>query len=163
MVSANLLGRVQIRGAEKMRLVGRDLRAAGEEGRGLRLELFAAIRTATEPARERVRESARATLPKTGGLNEWVAKSTIRTSSRLTGRLVGVRITGRRGNVTNLWKINRGFSRHPLFGNRDHWYENVDKPFTAGFFSDPLEEMRPAIMLGVIGALERTRRQVEKL
>jgi hypothetical protein len=88
---------VRVTGANQLRDLARDLKAAGETGRGLRRDLLAAMRAAEKPLIDAARESARDTLPKSGGLNEWTANSYIKAQNRLTGKGVGVRIVAKKG------------------------------------------------------------------
>lgn len=109
------------------------------------------IRVATAPARPAVRASARANLPKKGGLNEWVASASI-TTSILTGRRtagVAVRVK-KRGH--NMQDVDSGQVRHPLFGNREHWYTTA---VPAGVLSRPLEALRPAVGVACVEAMRQ--------
>jgi len=70
--------------------VGRALRQAGDKG--LRRELFKAVQRATKPAKAEIKKSALTTLPKSGGLNRWVADVSVVTKQAYSGQNVGVRI-----------------------------------------------------------------------
>lgn len=149
--------RVKVLGAEQAARLGAELRAAGTEGKVFRRDLMAGMRTAAQPARQAVKDSALRTLPKGGGLNRYVATSRIGIRTRLTGKAVGVRVAGVKGEH-NLWRINAGTVRHRVFG-RDAWAENEVEP---GFFTDPLERMEPKIQLAVLGVIAATRRALER-
>lgn len=150
--------RIRVAGAEQMALLGAELRAAGVEGKVFRRELLAGIRAAAAPAAQAVKESARSVLPKSGGLNEFVASSRIGVRNRLTGKAVGVRIAGTKGDH-NLSRIDSGSVRHPVFGNRKVWAKNAVEP---GFFTKPLEDMAPEVTTAVIGVIYKTRRALER-
>lgn len=99
------------------------------------------IRAATAPARPAVRDSMRTNLPKRGGLNEWAASATVSTSVLTGERTAGVRIRVRkRGH--DMQDLDRGEVRHPLYGNRDHWYTT---PVHPGTISRPLYALKPAV------------------
>jgi len=105
---------------------------------------------AVAPARPAIRASARATLPRRGGLNEWVAKSSI-TTSVLTGtRTAGVRLRVRKGGH-DLADLDRdGTVRHPVFGNRQVW---ASQQVPSGFASQPVERLRPEITAACLAAM----------
>jgi hypothetical protein len=132
----------------------RRLKAAGAGD--LRKELLRGFRTELKPGVGLVRESARANLPRTGGLAERVAKSSFGVRTRLTGASVGVEIrgTGKRG-ARGLRSMNEGKLRHPVWGNRKVW---KDQAIEAGWFSDPLEARRPQYLSSV----QRIMRDVAK-
>jgi hypothetical protein len=150
--------RIRIAGAEQMAVLGAELRAAGVEGKLFRRDLLAGIRAAAAPAPQAVKASARAVLPKAGGLNEYVATSRIGVRTRLTGKSVGVRIAGTKG-IHNLRRIDAGSVRHMVFGNPKVWAENSVQE---GWFTKPLEAIEPKVTTAVIGVIYATRRALEK-
>lgn len=118
------------------------------------VELWKATRrnliVAVTPARPAIRSSARANLPRRGGLNEWVAKSSI-TTSVLTGpRTAGVRLRVRKGGH-DLYDLDKGgVVRHPVYGNRNVW---VSQQVAPGFASKVVERMRPQIEAAALLAM----------
>lgn len=149
---------IRVTGAEQLRALGADLRAAGDVGKGLRRELLASMRAAGRPLAEKVRQSARDNLPKRGGLNEWVADSKISPRNSLTGKRVGMRIVATKGKH-DLEDIDKGSVRHPVFGNRRRWAE---QSVPSGFFTQPLEESAPEVQAALLVAMEATARQIER-
>jgi len=142
-----------------MQVLSAELRAAGEEGKVFRRELLAGIRAAAAPAPQAVKASARSLLPKSGGLNEYVASSRIGVRTRLTGKAVGVRIAGSKG-VHNLRRLDRGFVRHPVFGR---WVAGVDdQEIPEGWFTKPLEKSEPKVRIAVLGVIANTRRALQR-
>jgi len=139
-----------VEGGAQLRETALRLKAAGDVE--LWKQLRRNIRTATAPARPAIRASARANLPKQGGLNEWVATASI-TTSILTGpHTAGVRLRVRkRGH--NMQDVDKGSVRHPLFGNRNYWYSN---PVTPGFARKPVEELTPAVAAACLLAMRET-------
>src|SRR3954447_5399406 len=130
---------VGLSGTEPFANLSKALKAAGRGD--LRREYLAAIRRATAPAKTTIPESARATLPRRGGLNETVAarlKVTIRSS--LSGPEARVRITATEGPRKHITDLDRGRLRHPRFGDRNDWYEQDVPP---GFFTRPCLALRP--------------------
>lgn len=126
------------------------LRAAGEVE--LKKQMAAKIRLATLPARQAVTREELAVLPKHGGLNQWVAASKP-TTRILTGpKTAGVVIRQvKKGH--DYRALNRGRLRHPLFGNRNHWYT---QQIPAGWFERPLYALAPAVQAGCVAAMHET-------
>jgi hypothetical protein len=118
----------------------------------------AAMTVATRGARDAVKAEYRATMPKSGGLNEWLAKSSIR-SAVLTGpKTAGVVIrASKRGH--DLRSINRtGKVRHPTFGHRGkgQWKETSVPDHT---FEHALEPFVPAVRAALRVAQNTTARE----
>lgn len=145
---------IYVEGATQLRATSLRLRAAGELG--LKREMYAAIRTATAPAKARVQASARATLPHGGGLNEWVASGSIGTRNLISVRSAGVTLRmskkgGARGH--DLRKVEAGAVRHPEWGDRSRWATTRVRP---GFWSKPLTAMRPQVAAACYYAMRKT-------
>lgn len=137
-----------IKGAEDLEKLGRALKQVGD--RELRKELLAALRAATKPMKEAVQASARENLPSRGGFADLVAASRFTTKNRLSGKNVGMRFEAK--NRHEIKALDRGRLRHPLYGNKEHWYTQT---VTAGWFSTPIEEMSQEIRVEVSEALAR--------
>jgi hypothetical protein len=110
--------------------------------RSLRRELYKGLQRAARPAKDAAREGA-SRLPQRGGLAARVAGA--RFSVRATaGRNPRVRITATeagRGKV-NLASLDRGRLRHPLFGDRGHWFSQAVPP---QWFSGPIAARADAV------------------
>lgn len=149
---------IKVEGAEQLRALAVDLRAAGEEGKGLRRALLASMRAAGKPLAEAARESARSVLPKRGGLNEWVADSKFAVRNSLTGSKVGMRIVATKGKH-DLDDIDKGSLRHPVYGNRKKW---VGQSVASGFFTKPLEKTAPEVRAALLVAMNVTAHEIER-
>ena len=83
-------------GGVKLSADTKQFRALGAAVKGadkdLRRELFKAVSTAAQPVRREIPESARRVLPRSGGLGDWVADSTITIRQTYSGRNPGVTI-----------------------------------------------------------------------
>lgn len=115
----------------------RELRAF--DGRRVILkELRREVREPLPEFRRDVKKYARANLPAGGGLGAWVAALRITMSVRDRGRTAGIRLKGSRKSTKNLADLKRldgqGRLRHPLYGNRGHWYQQQVEP---GFWTIP--------------------------
>lgn len=135
--------------AAEFRAAALDLR---EANRTMYLTARRQIRAIATPAVAAVRQSALSTLPKRGGLNQWVADAVIKTSILTGPRSAGVSIRARKTGH-DLPKINAGTARHPLYGNTSYWYETPVQP---GFFTRPLDEMAPVAEALFLRAMTET-------
>src|SRR5947208_982365 len=93
----------------QLRAIAVALRETGD--RGNLNAMRRGIRASAAPLVAEVRNSARAKLPKSGGLNEFEAAQRITVSTTSGARSAGVRIKGRASQDTDT-----GTWRHPTFG-----------------------------------------------
>ena len=118
-------------------------------GKTLRAQLLGSIRAAAKPAIEATREAARSTLPKSGGLNEYIAAEKIKVSTRMTGPRVGVRIVAQSGQ----WNIDQSEVRHPVFGRSNRPWTTT-KIATPGWFEKTLTREAPKAIGPISAAME---------
>lgn len=145
-------GAVDIRvDADQLRLVKRELNRLGDKE--LKKALFAGLNRATKPMREAAYREAAARLPKHGGLNRRVAAQKLGVSTSRGG----VAIFGRNRSQARL--IDKGFVRHPVYGNRSVWRTTAVRP---GFFTDPMEAGAPIARKEVIDLLDDLARQAAR-
>lgn len=144
-----------------LRLLSVRLRATGQSG--LKKNMTTAVRAATVPARAAVRAELRSAMPKSGGLNEWLAKASI-TSTVLTGpKTAGVVIRGRRTGH-DLAAVNRtGKVRHPTrsgpgfkYTNREIWR---DTHVPSGWWERSLAPFAPAVRVALVESMNVTARE----
>lgn len=151
---------IVIKGADDFARLARDLRAIDDKE--LRREFYAGINRATKPLKADAKASARRDLPKRGGLNEFVAKTSLTTRSR-GGQNPGVRIVARKskkgGRKSDVDAIDRGRLRHPVFGNRRVWVEQRVRP---GWFTEPMEAGAGPVRRELLGVLDDVKRKVAK-
>ncbi len=95
-------------------------------------ELRRELRKPIPKLRTAVRANAIATLPSSGGLGAWVARAGFSVRYREIGRAAGVRVKVSRkaiGHKADLKRLDdAGRIRHPLYGNRKHWYPQSVTP-----------------------------------
>lgn len=141
-----MVAEFKVTGAEQLRALGRDLKMAGEEGKGLRRELLAGMRFLSKPLVDATRASAEENLPRRGGLNDFIASSDIKVRNSLTGRRAGMRIVAKKAGGSkgfhDLEAFDNGWFRHPVYGNRRKWIQQGIAP---GWFSKPLNEAVPEV------------------
>lgn len=150
---------IEIRGQEGLRLVGAAVRRLGSD-RVIVNEMAKEIRKAVPPIRRAIKASALATLPSRGGLNQWVAKAKVTAQIRRGATNAGVKIKDAktsRGQRHDLRAINAGFIRHPLWGNREHWYSQTVTPkfFDDAITDEGVDAFRRAVVVAVDRAIER--------
>lgn len=144
--------------AAQMKAVSRAVREAGDKE--LKKALTKGTGAAVEPAKEAVKASARAELPHRGGLAESIASSKFRVQ-RLTGAAPGIRLIMRRpkehgGGISDLRRMNAGSLRHPVYGRRK-W---VLQKIPSGWFTRPLEALKPQISRDVAAAVAEVGKQL---
>lgn len=119
---------------------------------GLMAAMRTELRASVKSAKNLVRQSALDTLPKTGGANQWVADAVIGTRVILSPVTTQVAVTmSKKGH--DLWSINAGKLRHPVYGNPSSWALTLVTP---GFFTKPLAALRPAVTTACMAACLRT-------
>jgi hypothetical protein len=124
---------LSILGAERLELVGARLKQTGNGD--LRKALLKGLRAAAKPMLQVAQDAARDKLPRSGGLNEFVAASKFSTTSKLTGKNPSVSLKAtKKGH--DVKATDRGVLRHPVFGH-NVW---VQQTIPAGWFSQSLEE-----------------------
>lgn len=140
-----------------------ELRAFQNRGEVIKA-MKAGIRKPVPAVRKKIRANALGTLPKGGGLNEWVSKIRINVEVKLTGyKRVGIRLKGGRnskGARSDVNAIDRGRVRAPSWGHRTaaSWHSQT---VPAGFFTKPASEAsewREAVDAEIDHALDQIRR-----
>lgn len=123
------------------------------------------IREPVPGIRVAVRASALSTLPKGGGLNEWVAAARLSASVKVTARLVGLKLKGGRSKITggrsDVNAIDRGRVRAPNWGRRweGQWHTQTVTP---GFFTDPAQQAGDDVGRATTEAVERAFDQIAR-
>lgn len=146
---------VVVRGAEQLAEVTKRLKTAGDHGKGIRKEMLKAIRNEAKPTVKAVRDNT-SILPQRGGLARKI-RTGIGVRTKTAGDSVGVRIVGK--NQYSVEAINSGRLRHPLFGDREHWYEQRVKP---GWFTNPIEKRAKQLRKDLLRVIDETRRKIEE-
>lgn len=150
----------------RLRALGRALREE-EDGKTLRKELIKNIRSALKPAADEAKSAIRS-MPAGGArhagmsLRGEVAKK-VTIQVRLAGRSVGASVKARktpavRGFANAPKRLNRGRWRHPFFGDRERWYEQVGR---LDWFDGPMRAGRSRYRKAVIDAMEATARKIK--
>ncbi len=105
-----------VSGAEKLELLGRHVRAVGED-RTIFKHLTKRVRPMAAPVRAALRASALATLPSRGGLASLVAREPITVSVRRGTATAGVSIREGR-HRRDVRSMDYGILRHPVYAKQ---------------------------------------------
>jgi len=134
------------------------LKEAGASG--LRKELLAAEHRVTGPLIANQKLSVGKYLPNRYAA-ELAASERVKVSN-LSGRNPAVRLRATaktsRGKARELSRINQGMLRHPLYGNRRHWFNQAVRP---GIYDEPLEQGAPRVRAEFIEAIRTVARKIE--
>lgn len=156
---------VEISGTEALKTLGRSLRSEAD-GKQLRKDLIADLRTAVTPGVSAVQGQLRA-IPHTSTTQSSPALGTylaarVRTQVRLSGKRAGVAIRipqtpALRGFRNAARRLNRDGWRHKVFGH-DVWVEQTSP--IRGYFDKTLSRDKPKYRAAVEAAIEKMVRRV---
>jgi hypothetical protein len=146
-------------GADDYAVLARRLREAGEGG--LARSLRKALNDAAAPIAREIADPAhlRQYMPDRYAA---VLAADVKVSTLGAGsvRNPGVRIqaTGRL-RKRKVIKVNAGVLIHPLFGDREHWFDQRDG-MKAGFFTDPCDKSGPQVRDKILAAMHETAMKI---
>lgn len=146
---------IQVRGAEKLHVLARALRDAGDKE--LQRELYRGLNRSVRPLRQDVKNAIPDHLPGRYAA-ELSRELSIRTRRRSGGANPAIYLVGS-AKTRDIASLNRGRLRHPLFGNRRHWYDMRIKP---GFWTDTLERGAPRVRRELVVVLNDVARKIAK-
>jgi hypothetical protein len=139
---------IRVVGAERFGVVARKLKDVGDKD--LRKELLKGLQEAAKPLKVAVANSARAKLPKRGGLAEFVASGKVTVNTR-AGANPGITIKSQRGSGAD-----KGTVRHPVFGS-EVW---VGQPVSPGWFTQTLTDAAPAVREELVKVIDDVAKKV---
>ena len=138
-----------------------------EDGKALRKDLIAELKTAVAPGVAAVQgklnaiphTTAAVTAPTLSSYLSARVKPNVRLSGQRTGIQVKIRKTPQLRGFNNAARmLNLGTWRHKVFG-RDVWVQQV-MPTMKGFFDETLAKDKPLYRAAVIGAVEKMAKRV---
>lgn len=147
---------IEINGADDLYRLRQELKKAGATG--LWKETLKQFRVLGKVPIAKAKSNARTRLPQAGGLAADVAKSRFTTKTRTGVRTAGVRIEAKNARY-NARTVNWGRVRHPLFGNRNHWY---DQAIPRDWFYDAMMDSRPVFRAGVQRVLKQVAQDLDR-
>jgi hypothetical protein len=136
-----------------------------EDRREVVKALRKSMREPVPKIRTDVRDRARDILPRSGGLNEWVAKSKISATVKVASRTVGLIVKGGRnsaGGRSDLRAINRGRLRAPNWGRKAKARDWHTQQVPDGYFSDPALDNAFYVEVAHIRAINRAFDQIRR-
>jgi hypothetical protein len=150
----------EVRGADDLAKLGRRLKEAGDKE--LRRELLRGLNRAVKPLTQEVKDSLDEFLPDNYAA-ELGPSVKVQTRKRVGGRNPSVSMVGRAqtrdGKPRNLDALNRGRLRHPLYGNRAHWFEQAVDP---GWWEKPLTAASPLVRLEIERVINSVNAKLER-
>jgi len=152
---------VKVEGAEKFGKLAKALRDAGRTD--LQRELYSGINRAVKPLTVGLKGSTARFLPARYAA---VLSKSLRVKTRQRPRGAsgpGVYLVGsaktKGGKDRDLSSLNRGRLRHPLFGDRRHWFDQQVSP---NWWDDPLLEGADEIRKEIVKSLDDVARKLDK-
>jgi len=151
---------VRVEGAEKFAKLAKALRETGDKD--LRRELYAGINRAVKPLTVGLRASTSRFLP--ARYAAVLSKSLrVKTRRRAGGRNPAIYLVGSAktedGKDRDLSSLNRGRLRHPLYGDRRHWFNQQVSP---NWWDDPLLEGADEVREELVKTLDDVARKLDK-
>lgn len=146
----------ELRGSSDFYKLSKALKAAGRTQ--MRKELHKGLQQGAKPLIPLARAEARRVLPHKGGLAEVVARAPMRVQVRTGARTAGVRVVVGRDR-SGARRANQGVIRHPVFGNRQVWVNQVVPP---DWFDRPMEHGAPIVRPELQKAVERVLDQIAR-
>jgi hypothetical protein len=151
-----------VAGAQAFQILATHLREAGETG--LRRELTKAVNDAAKPATDLIKNVShlRAYMP--DRYADVLAQDLqVTTHTRIGGG--GVTVNARAPTIgrggRKVRQRNQGRITHPLFGDKQRWYEQT-AGMEPGFFDDPLERAAPQIRDSLLEAMHRVADEITR-
>lgn len=145
---------IVVTGADEFATLARRLKEAG--AKDLRRELYAGINRAVRPLTADVKNTLEEDLP--GRYADIVrADFRVKTRRRGAGANPAIFLIGQAGNH-DVRSLDRGRLRHPLFGNRRHWY---NQQIPLGFWSQTLTRGAPRVRQELVEAIRKVAAKVE--
>lgn len=149
LINTGVIMTAVITGGEQLAKISADLKALSATK--LEAELNTAMKAAARPAIDHMREALGRDLPQGGGL----ARTMHNTRFSLVHARRGLRI--RASHRYQLRLIDQGKVRHPLFGNRDHWYTTM---ITERILTDAWEQNAERVRQEMIKAGQHAMDQI---
>jgi hypothetical protein len=124
---------VRVRGAGELALLAGRLNATD---RKLKNALTRTLRRTAKQLVPKIVTAAEEKFPAAGGMNDFIHHAKIGVRIQTSGAGAGLFIRAERQGH-DIYSLNNGSLRHPLFGNRGFWFEQSIPP---GFFTETIED-----------------------
>jgi hypothetical protein len=150
-----LVADVSVRGAEKLAILARALREVGDKE--LQRELYRGLNRAVKPLTADVKQSTGQYLPARYA-RELSRDLKVTSRRRVSAGNPALYLLGGAKN-RDVRSLNRGRLRHPLYGNRLHWY---NQRVTPGWWSQVLAQGAPQVRDELERTLDELARKVAR-
>lgn len=154
-----MAGEVKITGGAELRRLSRQLRVLGDKE--LSRELYRGLNRSVKPLTQRVKDYMPRHLP--DRYAEELAKTLKVRAYRRMGRDPRIDLIGKaktkRGKERDLSSLNRGRLRHPLYGNRKHWFDQKVRP---DWWTHPMISYAPYARKEIELVMGDVKRKLEK-
>lgn len=139
---------IKVTGSDKLADLAKQMKVAGQGA--MRRELVSELRKQAKPLVAAQKQSVRSLA---GAPSAWKSRAASMTRAKVStsAKRAGVRVSvgggqdGRRAR-----HMNRGFWRHPLFGNTEWWYEQTVEP---GWFDRPANDAGPKLRAALVNVI----------
>ena len=147
---------VRVEGADNFGRLARELRRTKDKE--LRKALYAGINRSVKPLTAAVKEAIPEFLPRRYAIE--LGKSLRVRARTRAGRNPSIYLVGKaktkRGKERDLASLNRGRLRHPLYGDRRHWF---NQPVPPNWWDDPLLQDAEMVRDQIEAVIEDVGRQ----
>jgi hypothetical protein len=145
---------IEVTGAEQFASLARALKEAGNKD--LRAELYKGINRSVRPLRQAVKAEIPRRLPRRYGAV--LARDLSVRTRRRPMRDPAIYLLGTAKN-RDVRSLNRGRLRHPLFGNREHWF---DQRVSSRWWEDPLSREAPAVRQELVRVMDEVAQKIAR-
>jgi hypothetical protein len=145
----------RVEGAEQLVALARAVKATGDGQ--LRKDMLAGLRKAAKPIADAVKNDYRDGLPKTGGLNEFVASARIAPRTRTSGKNAGLRIVATKSGH-DMQAIESGLIRHPTYGHQPYVSQSVE----AGLGEKGVQKAAPEATRDIEASMQDTLSRIRR-
>jgi hypothetical protein len=149
---------VEVRGVEQLAAVAKAMKGADKQ---LKRETYAALNRTVKPLTQAVKDDTGRYLP--GAYAAVVSASLRIRAQRRGGRdpSLSLKATAKTkdGKAREVAALERGKLRHPLWGNRRHWFNQAVRP---GFWTEPLKDKAPAVRAQLVKVLDELAAKIDR-
>lgn len=138
---------IEVRGRQQLQALDRALRGVDKQ---LKRDTYRALNRTVKPLTAAVKESTGDYVPEAYAA-ELSSSLRIRTQRRSSALSLKATAKSRTGKPRELGRLEAGRMRHPLWGNRRHWFDQSVKP---GFWTKPLEKGAPVVRKELVKVLD---------
>jgi hypothetical protein len=144
---------VRVQGASELSQLAGRLNGTDKK---LKTELTGSLRRIAKQLVPKIVDAAEEKFPAAGGMNDFIHHAKIGVRIQTSGKSAGLFIRAERQGH-DIFSLNQGSLRHPLFGNRDAWFEQSIPP---GFFTETIEQHREEITDELLTAMRAFARSL---